>query len=605
VDRAGLLGALLEQSGQRVRFARGVLDQNRARDLVLSMWAKRDDMPVSAPPDVAPEIKAIAETLPTAARRDYGLIQERLKSLGVQQRRDSVPSLEVLTKEAQQHYWVQWSKDGKWIDLDPSFSDARPGQAYTKPDATFATLPASIAHQVRVRIVVEEYTGSTASTRQVLTYSARAADLSGSDLVILHVPENWQGPASSPESAISQAVSDTGRVKPALLMGAQHVTGELFRPAMPPRGIGGIGSMLRGGGARGVSGVGTAEFLEIDLVDPSGAVETVRREIFDVVGPARRAAGQSPTQEELQQAKAPDVKRSIYSLYVTTGRIDAGHVMVGPSASPPSPDPNGIDLRELLTWLNIAFAVVSDSLATRAGQPDRADVLFYPATPRLTIVDLEIGDDSVRLRLDIRHDRARAVANGPQPESAVFARIQRGVLNGTLERTLLAYVSVPAPGTAPLPGAAFSTSVLFDAAVAEQLKIRALPQERSQVSGVHPDALARLETDIARGHVAVAPERPASIGGTPRFAWWRIHPASGETTAVTDEGLHASGTERPVHTAVVQKDLVTGQLIGISIRLTTTGARVAGLTAAEVAREGGLAKVLRLLHAGGAQVIHR
>jgi hypothetical protein len=362
--------------------------------------------------------------------------------------------------------------------------------------------------------------------------------------------------------------------------------------------------MLRGGGARGASGVGTAEFLELDFIDPSGAVETVRREIFDVVGPARRAAGQSPTQEELQQAKAPDMKRSIYSLYVTTGRIDAGHVMIGPPSSPSPPDPNGIDLRELLTWLNTTFAVVSDSLATRAGHPDRADVLFYPASPRLTIVDLETRDDAVRLRLDIRHDRARAVANGPQPESAVLARIQRGVLNGTLDRTLLAYVSVPAPGTGPSPGAVFSTSGLFDAAVGEQVKILALPQERSQVSGVHPDALARLEADVARGHVAVAPERPVSVGGGPRFAWWRIHPASGETTAVTDEGLHASGTETPAHTAVVNKDIVTGvTTIRIYPGLATTGARVAGLTAAEIAREGGIARVLQLLREGGARVI--
>jgi hypothetical protein len=32
---------MFEHGGQRVRFARGSLDQGRARDLVLSMWAKR------------------------------------------------------------------------------------------------------------------------------------------------------------------------------------------------------------------------------------------------------------------------------------------------------------------------------------------------------------------------------------------------------------------------------------------------------------------------------------------------------------------------------------------------------------------------------------
>ena len=606
VDRAALLGAMLEHGGQRVRFARGSLDQGRARDLVLSMWAKRDEMPVGPPPDVAPEVKAIAETLPTAARRDFGLIQDRLKSLGVQLRRDSVPSLELLTQEAQQHYWVQWSKDGRWIDLDPSFLDARPGQAYAKPDALLPTLPVSLAHQVRVRIIVEEYTGSTASTRQILTYSASAADLSASDLVLLHVPENWRGPAGSPGGAIAQAVSNTGRIRPALLVGTQHVMGEPFRPAMPPRGLGGIGPMLSGGGARGPSNLGTAEFLEVEFLDPSGATETIRREIFDVVGAARRAAGQAPTQDELQQTKAPDVTRSIYSLYVTTGRIDAGHVLSTSPTTPSPADPNGIDVRALLTRLHIAFAVLSDSLATRAGQPDRAVVLFYPDSPRLTIVDVEVRDDSLRFRLDLRRDRARAVATGPQPEAAVLARIQRGVLNGTLERTLLAYVSAPAPGAGRTAGTGFSTSVLFDAAQAERLRMLALPQERSRVSGVHPDALARLDADVARGYVAVAPERAPSIDGTPRYAWWRIHPSSGETTAVTDEGLHAAGVEQPTHTAVVGPNLVTGATEVRIYLITLTGrAWVETLVAADIARWGGIAAVLRLLREGGIERVFR
>jgi hypothetical protein len=33
-----------------------------------------------------------------------------------------------------------------------------------------------------------------------------------------------------------------------------------------------------------------------------------------------------------------------------------------------------------------------------------------------------------------------------------------------------------------------------------------------------------------------------------RFAWWRIDPATGETIAVTDEGLYQTGTERTVVT---------------------------------------------------------
>jgi hypothetical protein len=101
----------------------------------------------------------------------------------------------------------------------------------------------------------------------------------------------------------------------------------------------------------------------------------------------------------------------------------------------------------------------------------------------------------------------------------------------------------------------------------------ALPQERSRVSGVHPDALARLDADVARGYVAVAPERAPSIDGTPRYAWWRIHPSSGETTAVTDEGLHAAGVEQPAHTAVVETDIITGATTESRSTCSTAGAQ--------------------------------
>jgi hypothetical protein len=41
----------------------------------------------------------------------------------------------------------------------------------------------------------------------------------------------------------------------------------------------------------------------------------------------------------------------------------------------------------------------------------------------------------------------------------------------------------------------------------------------------------------------VAPQRAIAVAGNPRLAWWRIDARSGETTAVTDEGLNAAAVE--------------------------------------------------------------
>jgi hypothetical protein len=38
--------------------------------------------------------------------------------------------------------------------------------------------------------------------------------------------------------------------------------------------------------------------------------------------------------------------------------------------------------------------------------------------------------------------------------------------------------------------------------------------------------------------VAITPTRTINIGGVNRFAWWLLNPVSGDTVAVTDDGLH-------------------------------------------------------------------
>ncbi len=49
---------------------------------------------------------------------------------------------------------------------------------------------------------------------------------------------------------------------------------------------------------------------------------------------------------------------------------------------------------------------------------------------------------------------------------------------------------------------------------------------------------ARLEAALSSGSVAIAPTRAVTVAGAPRFAWWQVDRRSGETLAVTDEGLH-------------------------------------------------------------------
>lgn len=548
-DQAALLGSLLTHAGHRVRYARGRLTEAEARQLVQSMWVERPrPAPAKDAGEPSPELKAALDTFVAGVKRDYTLIKDHLKRANVTPAPESAPSLDSLVKEAQDHYWVQWHKDGAWVDLDPSFGDSSQGKKYASAEKTFDALPDDIFHRVDIRIRLEEYTGDQRSERVILTHTAKAADLSGSDLVLSHQPENWKGPVASLQGAIASAIQETGRVKPVFLTGEESwVIGEPFRqkPA-PTGGMPGVFSMLRGEGTRTPVPIATAESLEFDFIYPGGHKETVVREIFDRVGPGRRAAGQRLSAEELRQRTEGgtlfDVTEGIYSLFFATGRIDMVHLsnVIGDTAQPIG---EAVELREGLRRLGMTFTIVSDGLLMRIGRLRRSGTHFYPDSPRVLIADASAPSGVPRISLDLRRTHLRGVTSESNSEDPFFARVYRGVLEGTLERVLMEYVSSGARNAGELRPV-MSTSSVFEMANVERVPLLLLPQESSRLDSTVPqDGMARLAQESSRGYLAIAPQRAFSIAGVPRLAWWRIEPRSGEVTAVTDEGLHQTATE--------------------------------------------------------------
>src|SRR5205823_5445109 len=142
--------------------------------------------------------------------------------------------------------------------------------------------------------------------------------------------------------------------------------GEPFRQKLPTRkGIGGVGDLLGGSGTRRPVPIATAESIEFEFTDPDGKKATVVREIFDVAGKARRIAGKTLSAEEVReqtQAKtAFEVTEGIYGVYLTTGRVDMGHLAnLADTPAPPREEP--LDVRPFLRRINTTFAVASDLL---------------------------------------------------------------------------------------------------------------------------------------------------------------------------------------------------------------------------------------------------
>src|SRR5438105_5768091 len=140
VDRASLLASMLQHAGQRVRFAHGPLPEPLARELVTSIWADRPQPPADTRPAPAAAQAAI-QTVVGSVKRNYTLIRDQLKQASVALGPQSAPSFDSLVRETEDHYWIQWSSGGKWVDLDPSFSDSAPGIKYAAATDNFDALP--------------------------------------------------------------------------------------------------------------------------------------------------------------------------------------------------------------------------------------------------------------------------------------------------------------------------------------------------------------------------------------------------------------------------------------------------------------------------------
>jgi hypothetical protein len=383
-------------------------------------------------------------------------------------------------------------------------------------------------------VKLEEYTGDEPAIREVLKYDAKAAELSGVDLVLSHQPENWQGPANSLQSAISSALTDTGRVKPVLVTaGDRLVAGDSFLPQLTAAGTGGIANIFANAKPAVLA---TKESVEMRFVGPTNSADVVERDIFDLVGKADRAKGRRLSADEVRELtdqSAPELRESIYQFFVATGAVRDSLV-----ATTDAPIDAGGDasIRTLLRHLNVTFAMMSDVVLKKFLGSRASGVVWYPQTPHVHVAELVNGTKTRQLSLDLRRTPVRVVDLYPGPR--VFnLRLVRGIVEGTLERVLVSLATTGFGDQSLTAGG--STSVVFEQARASNTPILALPAEKARLD-ISADVRARLDEDERGGHVSIVPQRAVSIGGSQRIAWWRVDRQTGETIGVTDEGLHQS-----------------------------------------------------------------
>ncbi len=588
LDRALLLGRLIQEGGGQIRLARARLTTDQAAALLekphrvagsgiplpaasadlsdaeLSSFASQ----AGVTPDVA---RSHAERIAGAASRTRNDVHARVKTQASAIAQAIGPANEAagprdsraaLAESLQDHWWVQWRDGITWVDLDPTADGPAQVLAQVQETTDPAELAAELHHQVEIRVVVERWDGSRLTEASPVSLTARPSEVAGSAVELRQVPMAWpatlMGSAPDAVQQFRAVVLAQREWLPTLTVGSRRVsrasitdTGEVndrsMRNPVALSAPSGLFDALGGGGDDPPPpGVLTAEWLDYVIRVPGAPVRTIRREIFDLLGPAARAARRAPAPltDEVRLARGLSLIGEIDILLVASrpsGAFIAHQAAVRLQAARPA----------LETLIAVDTGVSRQFLVDRVSKVQRLpgrlhDLasarldwgpgrLVYTAQPNifsrhlLPITGLD-GRPRIVEAIDIVASEVDVHPGGAV--DARSGRIEQGVLDANLETALLG------------PGATGTSTAdaLGTGDFADRWVLVRSPQELSGVD-LSPDMATRIEAEIQAGYIALLPRAGRQSPASAFTGWWRIDPQSGNVLALGDRGWGQADVE--------------------------------------------------------------
>lgn len=596
LDRSLLLAELLRLSGQEVRLVHRTIDPAAAGQLIAKVRPPPSGW-LAAAQAGGPNEPAETQTKEPPAEGDqaYQRAVERVSSESTQLAAalGPAPAADAKAKAIdalRDHWWVQQHGQSGWVDLDPLLPDAAPGVAATgtpaaAPDQTLPVpavdgtpaLPAPLCHEVDVKVVIEKWDNGRLSEATALTHTLRPIDLIDRQIWLDHVPVAWPKnltSAARPDSkARADAIRATSEWLPVLHIGggsaqskAITTAGTLVdRPNLDETAkfggaVGGMFGALGGGGDEAGGGANaapksvlTAEWVEYAIRMPGRPVITLRREVFDLLGPAQRQRGARA------RARAPDPAID------DAKRLDRGFALSGQTQLlllPCHPSPQFVASSYARRLLGTRAAVTRALAANRParsalGQEQLAfGPLWAVAIGRLTLApsgqDVYLTEPNVlqyRVRfaavegsntpanvelIDFAHNAVAVRAGAARDPFAI--RLEQGVADTVAEAMPLEV----GRGSTPIANTGWVFGLSEEA---RPIVIRSAADANTLPANT-PDAAARIRRAATAGSAIVVPPAPVKIAGRDRIGWWQVDPSTGDTIGVMDSGFNSSATER-------------------------------------------------------------
>jgi len=623
LDRALLLGELLQLGGHTARLARAQVPAATAEGWLARMPKRPVGPSAQAPPidtllasadsaagesgisaadlrQVFLTVHGASEKLADeAARRATDYTRSVLENVGRPAEDDEAAG--ALLAALADHWWVQTLDNGQWSDLDPLLPDARPGLGevaaqdtipLSKPDGK-VHLDRRYCQEVDLRVVAEQRRGPALTEHQALQETLRPSDLFGQPVSLQHEPVKWSvsldlSKESDPLARLRAEALQQTEWLPILRIGPRQIEGSVIENTgrLKPKGgagpaaMGGLGGFL--GGGEGDTGTGdgvlTAVWLDYVIRVPGQVPRTIRRALFDLIGPAARASAKNEAAREpggspagelsaqqletralaildrvdvlVQGAKyAPEYVVHQGATYLLAQQ-DSVVSLVERRNAAPEDGREALDrlMPESAALLNLAVARFSQRFGSPAVFLDCPNILNWRSGLRFD------GAKGPMLRefFDVAHNPVAPWPDSwPRPSDgsgrsadAFEVRVRQGVVDTVLEGALLADAQTR-----------YSVPAFFDAASEQAIGTAAVrrgdPAGLARM-GLPPDVAALAEAGLSDGCHLVLPARAVTVDGVPRFCWWRVDARSGDTVGVLDTGFHQGEYAQTLRVGVVK-----------------------------------------------------
>ena len=583
LDRAILLASLLQHAGHEARLANGRLPDDAVAGLLPGLLA-RTVRQFEPPPDsgdgwairnasleyglepaaMEASLAAQVTAMDSVTRLLHARVAGQSRRLLAQVPHppgdaDSLARAEWATESLRDHWWVQVRQDDTWRDLE--LLDVAPPAAdhFAEP----AALPDDLYHTLTVRLVAEEEDAGARRLVPAVEQTVRPSAIPGRALALqiwpaalpkeLHSdPKSRFGLAAQAEEqrewVVSLTVADSMIASGAIGGSA----GAGARVAQAPSGnpMGGLGGAMAAAAApRTASPEVIAAWIEYEVRAPGRPVRTWRRAVFDLVGPAARAAG---TATPVAMTEAQRLQRGLalimhtemlpvtsevapeYGLHLIAQNALANAGLMRRLAAS---DSGSLPDRDSL--IALAAPGVSPLYALALARLDWSRVGRWLYVDQIGLLTRHrhlgpAGGDMITVRGAVEII-ARDLGVAPGGPDAFTVRLEQGVFDTNAEAMWWGGQGIN--NTADAFDLGGDWALLGNPAAADQLS-------------VHEDARARMREDLAAGLTLVAPRQEVSRGGDHFTGWWRIDPVTGAATGTPANGWAQCGSEYSLHLRV-------------------------------------------------------